>query len=63
MLGRIVLKLSAVIALIIIGALWLAFFSARPPLTTDPATLAGDGSYAANFARFHVEQRPGLIIK
>ena len=44
MLGRIVLKLSAVIALIIIGALWLAFFSARPPLATDPATLAGDGS-------------------
>ena len=44
MLGRIVFKLSAVIALIIIGALWLAFFSARPPLATDPATLAGDGS-------------------
>ncbi|MBO77999.1 MAG: hypothetical protein CMQ22_00330 [Gammaproteobacteria bacterium] len=44
MLGRIALKLSAVIALIIIGALWLAFFSARPPLVTDPATLAGDGS-------------------
>lgn len=25
-------------------AFWLAFFSARPPLTIDPATLAGDGS-------------------
>lgn len=23
---------------------WLAFLSSRPPLTTDPATLAGDGS-------------------
>ncbi len=23
---------------------WLMFFSQRPPLTTDPATLAGDGS-------------------
>ena len=23
---------------------WLAYFSPRPPLTTDPATLAGDGS-------------------
>ncbi len=23
---------------------WLGFFSSRPPLTTDPATLAGDGS-------------------
>ncbi|HCD16641.1 MAG TPA: hypothetical protein DEQ83_03260, partial [Rhodobiaceae bacterium] len=26
------------------GLFWLAFFSARPPLATDPATLAGDGS-------------------
>ncbi|MEM7218677.1 MAG: hypothetical protein AAF515_09950 [Pseudomonadota bacterium] len=25
-------------------AFWLAFFSARPPLTIDPAVLAGDGS-------------------
>ena len=25
-------------------AFWLAFLSPRPPLTTDPATLAGDGS-------------------
>lgn len=33
-----------VIAGIIVFAVWLAFFSARPPLTTDPATLAGDGS-------------------
>lgn len=33
----------AVIALLA-GLVWLAFFSARPPLTTDPATLAGDGS-------------------
>ena len=23
---------------------WLGFFSSRPPLTTDPAVLAGDGS-------------------
>ena len=23
---------------------WLSFFSARPPLATDPETLAGDGS-------------------
>ncbi|MBT4522721.1 MAG: hypothetical protein HOC23_22205 [Halieaceae bacterium] len=32
-----------VIALFII-AFWQLFFSSRPPLTTDPATLAGDGS-------------------
>ena len=25
-------------------AAWILFFSERPPLTTDPATLAGDGS-------------------
>ena len=35
-----VLVLVALIAF----AFWLAFFSARPPLTTDPATLAGDGA-------------------
>jgi len=23
---------------------WLGYLSSRPPLTTDPATLAGDGS-------------------
>ncbi|MEK9807644.1 MAG: hypothetical protein VW373_06345 [Halieaceae bacterium] len=30
--------------LLLVFILWLGFFSARPPLTTDPATLAGDGS-------------------
>ena len=29
---------------------WLAFFSPRPPLTTDAAVLAGDGS-AINYCR------------
>ena len=28
----------------LLGTFWLAFLSPRPPLTTDPATLAGDGS-------------------
>jgi len=33
------------ILLVVIGFLfWLMFFSERPSLTTDPATLAGDGS-------------------
>lgn len=32
------------IALLCSAAFWQLFFSARPPLTTDPATLAGDGS-------------------
>jgi hypothetical protein len=30
--------------LLFLAAFWQLFFSARPPLTTDPATLAGDGS-------------------
>ena len=62
MLGRIALKLSAVIALIIIGALWLAFFSARPPLVTDPATLAGDGS-VINYCALPQLDGSGLLAK
>lgn len=30
--------------LLVLLAFWALFFSPRPPLTTDPATLAGDGS-------------------
>ena len=43
-LKKVVLRSVIAIAVIVLGALWLAFFSARPPLTIDPATLAGDGS-------------------
>lgn len=32
------------VGMLFLAAFWLAFFSARPALTTDPATLAGDGS-------------------
>jgi hypothetical protein len=32
------------LGIILIAAFWLVFLSPRPPLTTDPATLAGDGS-------------------
>jgi hypothetical protein len=32
------------VLLLFLAAFWQLFFSARPPLTTDPATLAGDGS-------------------
>jgi hypothetical protein len=35
--------LLSVVALLL-AAFWQLFLSARPPLTTDPATLAGDGS-------------------
>lgn len=33
-----------VLASCLVLAFWLLYFSPRPPLTTDPATLAGDGS-------------------
>ncbi|GHD38340.1 hypothetical protein [Parahalioglobus pacificus] len=39
--------LISILVLLFIGAaflFWAIFFSARPPLTTDPATLAGDGA-------------------
>jgi hypothetical protein len=38
------LRLFVVLALLVVAAFWQLFFSARPPLTTDPETLAGDGS-------------------
>ena len=33
-----------VLLVLFLSLFWLAFLSSRPPLTTDPATLAGDGS-------------------
>ena len=41
---KILLTTVLMVAALLIGAIWLAFFSARPPLSIDPATLAGDGS-------------------
>jgi hypothetical protein len=32
------------LVVLVLAAFWMLFFSSRPPLTTDPATLAGDGS-------------------
>jgi hypothetical protein len=32
------------VVVLFLAAFWQLFFSARPPLTTDPDTLAGDGS-------------------
>ena len=34
----------AVLLILLLVLFWLAFFSSRPPLTTNAATLAGDGS-------------------
>ena len=41
---KILLTTVLIVAALLIVAIWLAFFSARPPLSIDPATLAGDGS-------------------
>ena len=37
-------RIVIVMVLLVVVAFWQMFFSARPPLTTDPATLVGDGS-------------------
>ena len=45
---RVLIKpvLGVFIALLLLASwlIWLGWFSARPPLAIDPATLAGDGS-------------------
>ena len=38
------LRLGGALLLLVAWLFWLGFFSSRPPNTTDPATLAGDGS-------------------
>jgi len=39
-----IFKVIAGFLLLLLAAFWLLFFSARPPLTIEPSTLAGDGS-------------------
>jgi hypothetical protein len=43
-MARIVAGVLVGLALLVLGAFSLAFLSSRPPLMTDPHTLAGDGS-------------------
>ena len=38
------IRIPMVMVVVFAGAFWMMFFSSRPPLTIDPATLAGDGS-------------------
>lgn len=37
-------RVVATVVVLFLAAFWQLFFSARPPLTIDPATLVGDGS-------------------
>ncbi len=38
------IRIAVGMIIVVSAAFWQLFVSARPPLTTDPATLAGDGS-------------------
>lgn len=38
------IRIVIALVIMVLAAFWMLFFSSRPPLTTDPATLAGDGS-------------------
>ena len=42
--GKLLSRSLLVLLVLVVALFWLAFFSPRPPLTTDPTTLAGDGS-------------------
>jgi len=44
MIKRALILSSGFVVSLLLILFWLAFFSSRPPLTTDPAVLAGDGS-------------------
>jgi len=37
-------RIVVAVVILFVAAFWQLYFSARPPLTIDPATLAGDGS-------------------
>lgn len=39
-----IIRIISAILLLVLFLFWLMYFSARPPVMTDPATLAGDGS-------------------
>ena len=43
-MGRVLAALALLIASMALFLFWLGFLSPRPPLTTDPVVLAGDGS-------------------
>jgi len=44
MVKKIMISLAIGLPVLIGGLMWLVFFSPRPPVTTDAAILAGDGS-------------------
>lgn len=57
---KILLLLALVITGLFLFFFWLMFLSARPPLMTDPAALAGDGS-TLNYCELPVLEGPGKM--
>ncbi len=59
---KVLLGITGALAVFFLSALWLMVFSERPPLTTDPATLAGDGSLL-DYCDLPVLDGSGLMAK
>ncbi len=59
-LTKYILGTLTVLILVVLGVFWFLFFSPRPPLTIDPATLAGDGS-TLNYCELPVLDGTGKI--
>jgi hypothetical protein len=57
---KILLLLALVITGLFLFFFWLMFLSARPPLMTDPAALAGDGS-SLNYCELPVLEGTGKM--
>ena len=61
-LPKLALRLGMGTGLIIVAAFYLLFFSTRPPLTIDPATLVGDGS-TVNYCELPVLDGRGKLVQ
>jgi hypothetical protein len=62
MIKKLFLGLLATILVLLLLAFWVLFFSTRPPLTTNPATLAGDGSLV-NYCEMPVLDGSGKLAR
>ncbi|MFC1579081.1 hypothetical protein ACFL3Y_01690 [Pseudomonadota bacterium] len=60
MIRKLLAALVVLLLCLFLFLFWLAYFSSRPPLTTDPATLAGDGS-AINYCELPVLDGSGKL--
>jgi len=56
------LRIVAFLILLFLVAFWQMYFSARPPLTIDPETLAGDGS-VLNYCQLPELDGSGLMAR